>query len=174
MIQYENEVCAFLRIPNIPKKKWDGKSAFENGVAVVELSQGDLAYAIARFNQEKDEEPQVTKVFSTECFVAVKEIYVVPYYMDTDIDNADLDDESKKHADELAKEANEIENKGIEKDIEEPENEWVFPEIHNRDEAEAWLRQYNSRHRIKGKIPKSEETIKLRLFSIYSELNKKR
>ena len=52
-------------------------------------------------------------------------------------------------------------------------NEWVFDEIHNRDEAEAWLRNYNKKNRIGGKVPKNEETIKMRLMAIYSEMNNK-
>ena len=40
MIQKEQEVCRYLSIPNIPKKKWDGKSSFKFGVAVTELLGG--------------------------------------------------------------------------------------------------------------------------------------
>ena len=52
--------------------------------------------------------------------------------------------------------------------------EWIFDEIHNMSEAQAWLKQYNQRNGIKkGKVPTNEETIKMRLYNIYMS-NKKR
>lgn len=174
MISYEKEIIDFLRIPSIPKREWNRQSAFQKGVAIVNLSLGNLAYAVASFDPEKDREPRITKVFAQEPFSGIDKVFPIPDYMDVDdIEKADLDEESKKHAEELAKEAEEIENEGVEEEVTMPENDWIFPEIHDKDEAEAWLRRYNSQHRIKGKIPTSEETIKLRLYSIYTELQNK-
>ena len=34
-IEFEKEVCAWLTIPSIPKKEWDGNSSFKYGVAVI-------------------------------------------------------------------------------------------------------------------------------------------
>ena len=60
-----------------------------------------------------------------------------------------------------------------ENEIKEPENEWVFDEIHNKEEAMAWIKSYNQRNKIRGHIPENEETIKMRLLAIRSDLNKK-
>jgi hypothetical protein len=53
--------------------------------------------------------------------------------------------------------------------------EWIFPEIQNIEQAMAYLREYNRMNGIrKGKIPTSEETIKMRLYNIYmSNKNRK-
>ena len=92
-----------------------------------------------------------------------------------DVKNMDLDDESKQKAMDMLKEAEELENEGIKSDMPSIDNlsEWIFEEIKNKEEALAWLRRYNKKNRIKGTLPKTDETIKLRLYSIYMELNKK-
>lgn len=175
MIYFEKEVILHLGLPSIPKKQWDGKAAFTRGVAVVAMVAGDEAYALCRFDPERgDKEPVVTRVFGIEPFTGINRVYVVPNYMATtdDVEKMDLDDESKKKAMEILKEAEDIENESAEEKQEADEMgklpEWVFPEITDREEAEAWLRRYNATNRIKGKIPKSEETLKLRLLAIYS------
>lgn len=170
------DVIKYLNIPDIPKKKFDGKTSFKQGVAVVSLMQGRFAYAVCTFDAEKDAKPRVIKYFASEPFYDITEVFVVPAYMDTDIENADLDEESKKAAQQLANEVLEMESEGAESERmkrmkELPE--WIFDEIHNRDEADAWLRNYNKTNKIKGKLPKSDEAIKTRLISIWSDLNKK-
>lgn len=173
MIKFEKELLSFLDLPSIPRKEWDGKTEFDKGVAVVSLYGGYEAYAIASFNPENgDLKPKVTKVFGVEPFNDILHIYIVPGYMDKDIDNSDLDDLSKKRANDILKEAQEIENEGTDIiDIDVTKNEWVFDEIHNLEEAQAWLKAYNVRNKINGRIPSKEETIKLRLLAIKSELD---
>lgn len=177
MIEFEKEVIKYLNIPSIPKKEWDGKSSFSKGVALLELQFGHEAYAVASFDAESDKMPSVNKVFGLEPFKSIKKIFIVPSYMSTEdeIKDMDLDEQSKKKAAEILKEASEIENEGVESDTLSIDKlpEWIFPEINNKQEAEAWLRRYNSMNKIKGKLPQSEETIKLRLYSIYTELQNK-
>ena len=175
MIQYEKEVLDFLKIPSIPLKQWDGKSSFKDGVAVLSLMDEREAYAVATFDAESETKPRIKKVFSQVPFNSVGDIFVVPSYMDVDnIDDMDLDNESKEAARRLAEEAEELENDGVEEHTEMPDSEWCFDEIHNLDEAIAWIKSYNSRNRIKGRIPKDEETVKLRLLTIWKELNSKK
>lgn len=174
-IFFEKEIIDFLKIPSIPLKKWDGKSSFKNGVAVLSLIDESEAYAVATFDSEKDNAPRIKKVFSQVPFNSVGDIFIVPSYMDVDnIEDMDLDNESKEAARRLAEEAEELENDGVEEHTEMPDNEWCFDEIHNLDEAIAWVKSYNSRNRIKGRIPKDEETVKLRLLTIWKELNQKK
>lgn len=177
VIEFEKEVLAFLNLPSIPKKEWNGQDAFKNGVAVISLRSGGEAYAVASFDPEKDAKPNIKKVFSMEQFTDIVRVYLVPDYMNVDdLENADLDEESKKKAEEIANEAKEIENEGTE--LEAPseqgdKNPWVFDEIHNLEEAQAWLTAYNTRNKIHGRIPSKEETIKLRLLAIKAELDEK-
>ena len=121
--------------------------------------------------------PSINKVFGLEPFKSIKKIFIVPSYMSTEdeIKDMDLDEQSKKKATEILKEASEIENEGVDSDIPSMDKlpEWIFPEIHNKQEAEAWLRNFQSRNKQKGRIPTTEENIKLRLYSIYTELQKK-
>jgi hypothetical protein len=177
MIQFEKEVLGYLNIPSIPKKEFDGKTSFAKGVAVVETVSGQEAFAIASFNPDNgDEHPKITKVFGIEPFNKVNKIFVVPAYMTTDdeIKNMDLDEQSKKKVRQVLDEAKEIENEGTKE-----ENpmanlpEWIFEEIHSKEEAIAWLKNFQSCNKQKGRIPTTDENIKLRLFSIYSELQKK-
>lgn len=171
MVEYEKEVIAYLNIPSIPKKEWNQQDSFQNGVAIVSLSLGRLAYAVCTFDKETDKEPSIKKVFGIEPFTSIEKVFVVPSYMDNDTSEVDLDAESKKRAEQLAAEAQELENEGcvdeaIQKADELPE--WIFDEIHNKEEAIAWLKQYNVRNKIKkGKVPTNEETIKMRLYNIY-------
>ena len=177
-ILFEKEVIKHLGLPSIPKKLWNGKDSFKDGVAVLDLFDNSKAYAVCTFDKESDKEPRIKKVFCVEPFKAVGEIYVVPSYMDNDTTDVDLDSQSKKKAEQLAAEANELENEGTVDEAIEKANklpEWIFDEIHNMSEAQAWLKQYNQRNGIKkGKVPTNEETIKMRLYNIYmSQKNRK-
>lgn len=174
MIQFKREIIDYLRLPNIPLKEWDGKSSFKNCVAVVLLSTGYEAYVVASFDAEKDEKPRVVKVFSQEPFSAITKVFIVPQYMDVeDIKDADLDDESKKRAEELAKEAKEIEDEGVAEEVKEPENEYYFSHIKDDDMARAYIAAYNKTNKIKGRVPKTHEGLVMRLSVIYAETNKK-
>lgn len=174
MVLFEKEICEFLRLPSIPKKGWNGQTSFKNCVAVVKTLSGFEAYTVASFDAEKDEKPRVVKAFGQEQFGSVEKVYVVPEYMDVDdIKNTDLDEESKKHAEELAKEAEEIENEGVEEDVKEPENEYFFDHITNDEEARAYIEAYNKANKLRARVPKTHEGLIMRLSVIYSETNKK-
>lgn len=174
VIEFEKEVLAFLNLPSIPKKEWNCQDAFKNGVAVVSLRSGGEAYAVASFDPEKDAKPNIKKVFGMEQFLDVVRVYLVPDYMETDLENADLDEESKKKAEEIVNEAKEIENEGTE--LEAPEkpndNPYLFDFIHNDEEALAYIEAYNKKNKISGKLPKKHETILMRLEVLYAEANK--
>lgn len=173
-VLFEKEVCAYLRLPSIPKKVHNGRDSFSRGVAVVSLHTGYEAYAVASFDAEKDEKPRIVKVFSQEPFTQILRVYIVPQYMDVDdIRDADLDDESKKRAEELAKEAKEIEDEGVEEETKEPENEYFFDHIKDDDMARAYIAAYNKTNKIKGRVPKTHEGLVMRLSVIYAETNKK-
>lgn len=171
MVLFEHEVTEYLGLPGIPRKEWNGRDAFAKGVALLDLTDGREAYAVATYDTEKDEAPRVVKVFGIEPFRGVKQILVVPNYMTSmeEVEGMDLDAESKKKVKEILREAEEMENEGVkEKDAMEGLPEWVFDEIHSREEAEAWLRNYNQANRIRGRIPTTDETLKLRLYAIYT------
>ena len=178
MIEFEKEVIAYLNLPSIPRKGWNQIDSFQSGVAVVNMSLGRQAYAVCTFNKDEDKEPRIKKVFGIEPFTGIEKVFVVPSYMDNDTTEVDLDAESKKRAEQLAAEAQELENNGVvDEAVQEADKlpEWIFDEIHNMSEAQAWLKQYNIRNGIrKGKIPTNEETIKMRLYNIYmSNKNRK-
>lgn len=178
MVEFEKEIIKYLNLPSIPKRVWDGLSSFQNGVAVVNMSLDRQAYAVCTFNKDEDKEPRIKKVFGIEPFTGIEKVFVVPSYMDNNTTDVDLDAESKKRAEQLAAEAQELENNGVvDEAVQEADKlpEWIFDEIHNMSEAQAWLKQYNIRNGIrKGKIPTSEETIKMRLYNIYmSNKNRK-
>lgn len=178
MVEFEKEVVTYLNIPSIPKKEWNQTDSFQCGVAVINLSLGRQAYAVCSFDKETDKEPRIKKVFGIEPFHSIEKVFVVPAYMDNDTTDVDLDAESKKRAEQLAAEAQELENEGtVDEAVKEADKlpEWIFDEIHNMSEAQAWLKQYNIRNGIrKGKIPTNDETIKMRLYNIYmSNKNRK-
>lgn len=179
MIEFEADVLKHLNLPSIPLKSWNGKDGFDSGVAVVLLTGERFAYAVASYDPETDEKPVIRKTFSIEPFYGIKDIFVVPSYMDTtedSIENSDLDKESKDAARKLAREVEEMENEDVESDeMKEMKSlpEWVFDNVHNADEARAFISSYNSRNKIRGKLPKNEETLKLRLLTIYKEMNNK-
>lgn len=173
MISFEKEVCLYLNIPSLPKKEWDGKSSFKNAVATIKIGGSRLAYAVASYDEAKDDAPRVVKSFMTEPFYGIDKIFVVPSYMETDVDNMDLDEQSKKAAEDLKKEAEELENQGAKDTTEVPENEYCFDHIHNDEEAIAFIEAYNKENNIKGAIPKKHESIIARLTVIYAESLKK-
>ena len=88
--------------------------------------------------------------------------------METSVETADLDEESKKKAEELAKQAEEIENDGTQQ-MKLPKNPYLFDNITNDEEAIAFIEAYNKKNGIKGQVPKKHETILNRLLVIYSE-----
>ena len=177
MIEFEKEVICYLNLPSLPKRVWNGKDSFQDGVAVLNLLSGQQAYAVCTFDKETDKTPRIKKVFGIEPFSDIANIFIVPSYMDNDTSEVDLDAESKKRAEQLAAEAKELENEGtVDEAVQEADKlpEWIFPEIQNREQAIAYLREYNRINGIrKGKIPSNEETIKMRLYNIYMS-NKKR
>lgn len=178
-IQFEALVIDYLKLPSIPKKEWDGKSSFKDGVAVIKMLQDRTGYAVATFDAEKDSEPRIKKTFSLEPFSEILKIFVVPAYMDTQetsIIRFDVDNDSKEAALRLAREADELENDGTESEAMKEMKElpeWVFDNIHNLEEAQAFIKQYNGKNKIKGKIPSNEDTVKCRLLAIYNEMNNK-
>lgn len=178
MIEFEKEVIEHLGLPSIPNKAWDGKTGFQKGVAVLEMRDGHEAYGVCVFNPDNgDKTPSIVKVFGIEPFASIKKVFVVPTYMTTEeeIKDMDLDEQSKKKAKEMLKEAKELENEGIEKndELENPKNEYYFDHITNDDEAKAFIQSYNSRNRIKGRIPTTHEGLVMRLAVIYSDTQKK-
>ena len=160
------------------KKEWNKRDSFKKGVAVVKLAVSGTGYAVCTYDEDFDKEPRIIKSFASDPFYAIENVFVVPNYMNTsekDISEMDLDDESKKKAEQLVQEAQELtatseENKEIEEMQQLPE--WIFPEITNVEEARAWLQSWNSKNKVRGKIPTNEETIKMRLLNIYSQMKK--
>lgn len=179
---YENEAVKFLNLPAIPKKKWDGKSSFNKGLAIVNIDIDVEACAIATFDAEEDAKPRVIKVFGYEQFKDIKDIYVIPDYMETDMEDADLDAESKEKAQSIIDEANEIQNDAElqeevhdEESEEEPKvNPYIFDHITNDEEAIAFIKAYNERNKIVGQLPRKHETILMRLAVIHADINKKK
>lgn len=169
----EREVCDYLGIPSIPKRKWDGKTSFKDGVAVVDLGNELYAYAVATFDAEKDASPKVKKVFMLEKFVGIREVYVVPPYMDGDVQSFDMSDEDKQRALAILEEAKELEMDGVEQQAPEmPENEYFFDSIHNDEEAQAFIKAYNMSNRIRGRVPSDHEAIVMKLSVMYADLQK--
>ena len=174
-IRFEKEVCQYLSLPSIPLKEWNGKTSFKDGVAVTKLLLGDLAYAVCTFNADTDKEPRIKKVFAEERFSCIDKIFVVPSYMDTkDIENADLDEQSKDAAERLAQETEELaETPENDEKAEMPENEYFFDHIHNDDEAIAFITAYNRDNNIRGAVPSKHETLVMRLGVIFNDMKKK-
>lgn len=176
-ILFEQEVCEYLDIPSIPKTKWDGKTTFKSGVAVLSLAFGNQrAYATCAFNAERDKKPRVTHVFSAHTFKRIDEIYVVPAYMDVDIESFDISEESKKAATQVLEEAKELEQTHIEDVSVGASGKYYFQEITSLEEAQAFIHAYDKEHGNKeAKMLTSEDEILTRLAVIWrSEENKKR
>lgn len=172
-VYFEREICEYLNLPSIPKKEWNGEMPFAKGVAIVSFNYNGYGYAVVRFDPNKEKSPSVVKTFGSEPFFEIKKIFVVPEYMETDVDDADLDEESKKKAKELAQQANEaVSDVDVMEAEKEPENPYLFDNITNDEEAIAFISAYNQRNGIKGAIPKKHETILMRLSVIYWDTNK--
>ena len=173
MVDKENEICQYLGIPSVPKKKWDGKTGFKRGVGVVNLLTGGKAYVVVTFNPEKDNSCRILKVFTQEQFnFGIEDVFVVPDYMDTDVESMDFDEKSKEAAKALVNEALDLENSDTAASkVALPENEYYFPNITSDEEAIAFLTSYNKTNKIRGKIPTTHEHIIMRLSVVYSELN---
>lgn len=169
MILYKDEVCRYLSLPAIPKKIWDGKKSFAYGIATLALIDGGEAYAVVSFDAERDSEPIIKRVFGFEQFDHIKTIAIVPTYMDVDIDNMDLDDDSKEQARFLLEEAEEV---AIDPSQMIQTSEYLFDNIHNDEEARAFIRAYNQKQKIKGGIPRTHDGLIMRLAVIHADLNK--
>ena len=172
-IQNEKEVCKYLQLPSLPKKEWDGQSLFERGVAVADLRGGGQAYVVVSHLQE-NKSPNVTKVFSSFAFTRIHTIRPVPQYLESvDIENADMDEDSKESLRLLADESEELESdEELSKDGddgEETANEYFFDNITNDDEAAAFIKAYNKKNGIKARVPQNHQGLIMRLSVIYSE-----
>lgn len=175
-ILFEKEICEYLDIPSIPKTKWDGKTSFKNGVAVLSLAFSEQqVYASCSFNAERNKTPRVTHVFSPHTFKRIEEVFVVPAYMDVDVESFDMSEESKAAANAIIEEAKELE-KDIAPQINiEGNSKYYFPEITSMEEAQAYIRAYDNEHGNKGaKMPSNEDEILTRLAVIWrGEENRK-
>lgn len=172
-IYFESDVCQYFGLPSIPKKTWDGKSSFKDGVAVVDIGHGEEAYAAATFDADKDSSPRVKKVFSMDTFFGIKEIFVVPSYMDEDVSGFDMSEEDKQKAYALLEEAKELEMEGVgEEKPELPENEYFFENISSDEEAVAFIKSYNKANRIRGRVPSDHEAIVMKLSVMYADLQR--
>lgn len=170
MILYEKEICQYMDIPSIPKKKWDGKKSFANGVAVIELVSGSQGYAVASYDADNDTKPRIKKVFSLEQYYKVSDIFVVPSYMDVDVENMDLDDESKESAQFLVQEADDAMEENVDP-VAQEQTTYFFDNIHNDEEARAFIRAYNKKKKEKARVPKTHDGLIMRLSVIYDEKN---
>ena len=177
MIKYEQEVINLLGIPNVPKKEWDGLTSFKKGVAILEMQHGDECYAIASYDDSKETKPRVVKVFDNEPFVNIKNIFVVPEYMTTieEIEDFDVDEKSKETALNVLKEAKSAERNddGDDEFMMNTKNEYFFDFITNDDEAKAFIASYNTKNKIKGRVPTTHDGIITRLSVIFHDGAKK-
>ena len=173
MIRFEKEVIKYLGLPSIPKREHDGTSFFDKGVAVIVNQNGDKSYAVCRYT-EKDNEPKITKVFDLAPFVSIEGIYIVPSYMNNieEVKDMDLDDVSKKKAEEILREAKEFEEDS--NDEPETQNEYYFDNITSDEEARAFIASYNKTNKIKGLVPKTHDGLVMRLASIYSNMKERK
>ena len=179
-ISNEQEVIKYLNLPSLPKKQWDGKTSFKLGIAVAVGHDDSENYVLMSYDSEVDKEPRVTKVFSLIPFSRIDKsrILVIPSYMDTNVDDMDLDEGSKKAAQAVINEAVELENEGVEQakiNIDnEGEGEYFFKEITNDTEAQAYIRAYNKKHNLNTSIPVTHEDIVTRLAVIWKDAEHKK
>lgn len=173
MIENEKEVLEFLGLPSIPKKEWDGHSSFKDAVVVLDLIGGRQAYAVATFDNMKDGAPRIKKVFGSEQFDGYSKLFVVPSYMDTDVEGMDLDDVSKQRARELVEEVKEMQGEtNVDESVsimDGTNGDYMYEHIHNDEEAMAYIKSYNKRNRINGKVPTSHDEIIMRMAAIFAD-----
>lgn len=170
-MMYENEMLAYLNIPKVPKKEWDGKTPFKNGVGVASTNVGDV-FVVVGYSEDDENNLKIRKVFGLEPITGIAKVFPIPDYMDMDVDAWDVDEESKEQAKQIAKEVTEMETESVDEEPKEKLSEWYFDEIHNIDEARAWVAAYRKRNRIKGSTPKTEDALKNYLYVLYK--NQKR
>lgn len=171
-INYKEKLLDFLKIPAIPKKEWDKRSYFNKGVAIIESIVGSRSYAVCCYS-ESSERPYITKVFDTEPFKCILSIYPVPDYMDNDVDKFDLDENSLDAIADLLEERDIEIGADAKDDDSDEDNEWVYPFIHSREEAIAYLRSQGGNNAKGLHLIKSDETIKMRLLINKEEQNRK-
>lgn len=169
-ILFFNEICEFLQIPSIPKKKWDGKQHFDKGVGVIKHYDGTESYAFVKY-PDGNSDVNVAKVFSEVQFYELKEIYIVPDYMNdiSEVDKMDLDDTSKEHAKELLQQASFVDD--LDSDFI-ADNEYYFDFIKNDEQAIAFIKAQNKKKRIRSRLPKTHEDIVMRLAVLFNEMKK--
>ena len=176
----EQEVINYLNLPSLPKKQWDGKTSFKSGIGVAIGHDDSESFVILSFDSETDSEPRVTKVFSLVPFSRIDKtrILIVPSYMETNVDEMDLDEQSKKAAQSVINEATELENEGVQQIKvnvgEEGEGEYFFKEITNDTEAQAYIRAYNKKHNLRTSIPTTHEDIVTRLAVMWKDADRKK
>lgn len=175
MVYFEREILKYLDIPSVPKKVWDGKSSFKDGVAKIAFRPFGEGYAVVTFNKDKDKAPRIKHVFSNEPFKKILEIYPVPQYMDDNIQDFDMDERSKQAAASLIEEAKEYEMEGIEQPKTElpTDNEYFFSHIKNDEQAIAYIKAYNKRNKIRGALPKTHENIIIKLSVMWADQQKR-
>ncbi len=180
MIQNEIDIIQYMNLPSIPRKVWDGRASFKDGVAIVSLYGNEEAYAVATYDAEHDAQPRIKKTFALSPFSGIAKdeegrlrIYPVPSYMDDDVAHFDLDEKSMAAAQSLIDEAHELETEGTNAEVPLPDNEYFFAHIHNDDEARAFIKSYNKTNRVKGRVPIDHETIVMKLSVMWAEVNKK-
>lgn len=178
MINFQSEIERYFNIPSIPKKVWDGKKSFKDGIAIVTHYDDTQSYVAVTFDADVDLSPRVKKVFSLNPFskIEMDSIFIVPDYMNVEnIEGMDLDEVSKQNAQRLVDEAKELENEGGEAKVEkidEGASGYYFDSIHNDEEARAFIRYYNKKHKIKANVPTNHDEIMMRLAVIYKSNNK--
>jgi len=166
----EKQVCEYLGIPSIPiKAKWDGKSPFTRGVAVIHRITDVYDYACCAFNPETDDSVNIVKDFGDVPFNQITEVYPLAAWMEDNIQGMDLSDSSKEAMEALLQEKREKIKDGTE-EPKKKEYEWGYEFIHDKKEALAFLKTKN----IKGKMPAKEEVIKAKLRVMYREENKQK
>lgn len=170
IIEFEKEVCKYLNIPSIPKKEWDGQKKFTTGVGVLTHIDGSQSYAAVKYDLETGK-AKVKKTFLNNIpWTELTKVYVIPQYMENvDLDESDLDAESKQSMKLLMQEAKELETEKQEEKIEMPTHEYYFKNINNDEEARAFIIAYNKRKKIKGRIPKDHQGLLMRLSVIWTE-----
>lgn len=166
---YLLECLKELSLPALPNKKWDGQTPFTKGICFIERISGHQSYAICKFN-EQTQRADVVQDFTTGTIKNIVDIYPVPDYLDTNLDQMDFEDEESRIAmEELILESEDKVMEDI--DPEQKLSQWVFPHINTKEEAIAYLRKY----KVKGSQALSNtDSIKAKLYVLWEDQNKKR